>query len=110
MNAIKDYTIKMRKRITIEYILIAGMNDSQKDSIALKGILSSIKCNLNVIPYNEIDSIYKRPDKRAIYDFLDPLSNAPFPLLFAGAKPGWYWMDKWLLMLKDECEARKSSI
>ena len=86
LNAIKDYTVKTRKRITIEYVLIAGINDSQKDSITLRGILSSIKCNLNVIPYNEIDSIYKRPDKRAIYDFLDPLLNAPFPVTIRWSK------------------------
>ena len=86
INAIKNYTVKTRKRITIEYVLIAGINDSQKDSITLRGILSSIKCNLNVIPYNETDSIYKRPDKRAIYDFLDPLSNAPFPVTIRWSK------------------------
>ena len=86
LSAIKDYTIKTRRRITIEYVLISGINDCQKDSIKLREILSSIKCNLNIIPYNEINSTYKRPEKNLIKDFLNPLLNAPFPVTVRWSK------------------------
>ena len=86
LSAIKDYTIKTRRRITIEYVLISGINDCQKDSIKLREILSSIKCNLNIIPYNEINSIHKRPEKKLIKDFLNPLLNAPFPVTVRWSK------------------------
>ncbi|MAL64790.1 MAG: 23S rRNA (adenine(2503)-C(2))-methyltransferase RlmN [Candidatus Marinimicrobia bacterium] len=86
LSAIKDYTIKTRRRITIEYVLISGINDCQKDSIKLREILSSIKCNLNIIPYNEINSTHKRPEKNLIKDFLNPLLNAPFPVTVRWSK------------------------
>ncbi len=86
LSAIKDYTIKTRRRITIEYVLISGINDCQKDSVKLRKILSSVKCNLNIIPYNEINSIYKRPEKKLIKDFLNPLLNAPFPVTVRWSK------------------------
>ncbi len=86
LSAVKDYTIKTRKRITIEYVLISGINDCQKDSIKLREILSSIKCNLNIIPYNEINGTHKRPEKNLIKDFLNPLLNAPFPVTVRWSK------------------------
>ena len=86
LKAIKVYTNQSRKRITIEYVLIEGINNSQKDSLKLIEILSQIKCKLNVIPYNEIDSIYKRPTDEGIHVFLNPLKNAPFPVTVRWSK------------------------
>ena len=80
LKAIKTYTNQTQKRITIEYVLIAGINDNQMDAIKLKEILSSIKCKLNVIPFNEIDDIYKRPSEKLINIFLNQLKKAPFPV------------------------------
>ena len=86
LKVIKAYTNQSRKRITIEYVLIEGINNSQKDSLKLIDILSQIKCKLNVIPYNEIDSIYKRPTDEGIHVFLNPLKNAPFPVTVRWSK------------------------
>ena len=41
---------------------------------------------MNVIPYNEIDSIFKRPTEDAIRVFLNPLKNAPFPVTVRWSK------------------------
>ena len=86
LGAIKDYTTLTRKRVTIEYVLIAGINDNPKDSTALKEKLSPINCKLNIIPYNEIGSIYKRPNEKEINKFLKPLLNAPFPVTVRWSK------------------------
>ena len=86
LEAIKVYTNQSRKRITIEYVLIEGINNSKKDSLKLIEILSQIKCKLNVIPYNEIDSVYKRPSEEGIHVFLNPFKNAPFPVTVRWSK------------------------
>ena len=86
LKAIKAYTNQTQKRITIEYVLIAGINDSQTDALKVKKILSSIKCKLNVIPFNEIDDTYKRPNEEVIQSFLKTLKSAPFPVTVRWSK------------------------
>ena len=86
LKAIKAYTNQTQKRITIEYVLIAGINDSQIDALKVKKILSSIKCKLNVIPFNEIDDTYKRPNEEVIQSFLKTLKSAPFPVTVRWSK------------------------
>ena len=55
------YTHRSRKRVTFEYVLMAGVNDDPIDAKNLKEILAHINCKLNLIPYNEINGPYRRP-------------------------------------------------
>ena len=80
----KEYTIISKKKITFEYVLLAGINDSQKDALNLKKILSSINCKLNLIPYNEIEGEDSRPSEKKIVNFFKVLKNADFLLQFVG--------------------------
>jgi len=86
LNAIREYTIQTRKRITIEYVLLEGVNDNISDATILKEILRSIKCKLNIIPYNEIDSTYKRPIDKVIKSFHRFFKNASFPVTIRWSK------------------------
>lgn len=80
------YTIKTRKKITFEYVILSGINDDVKDAIKLKKILEPIKCKLNIIPYNEIDNIYKRPSEQKIILFLNKLKDSKFPITVRWSK------------------------
>ncbi|MCF7804591.1 MAG: 23S rRNA (adenine(2503)-C(2))-methyltransferase RlmN [Candidatus Marinimicrobia bacterium] len=80
LNAAKRYTAMTGNRITFEYVLIDGYSDSESDARRLKSMLQDINCKLNVIPFNDIDSSYKRPPERKIEAFLGALHPAPFPL------------------------------
>jgi len=42
-----------RTRITFEYVMLQGINDSPEDAKQLAGLLAGIKCKINLIPYNE---------------------------------------------------------
>ena len=86
LNAIREYTIQTRRRITIEYVLLEGVNDDISDATILKEILRSIKCKLNIIPYNEIDSTYKRPIDKVIKSFHRFFKNASFPVTIRWSK------------------------
>ncbi|GIS53055.1 hypothetical protein Ct9H90mP29_00970 [bacterium] len=44
------YTFKSRKRVTFEYVLLAGVNDHRTDAEELKQILAPMNCKLNLIP------------------------------------------------------------
>ncbi len=86
IDASKNYTIRSRKKITFEYVMLLNINDNPKDAKVLINLLSSINCKLNIIPYNEIDGPYKRPDKERIEDFLNILEKAPFPVTIRWSK------------------------
>jgi len=83
----RDYPCPNRKRITFEYILIAGVNDSLKDAEKLADLLGSIRCKINLIPFNEHPGCeFKRPDSRRIDAFRDLLSAHRFTAVVRESK------------------------
>jgi len=69
-KALKNYIEKVGRRITIEYILIKGLNDSIQCAKELATYLRDIKCNINLIPYNSVDDTeYKKPSNDSIMKF-----------------------------------------
>ncbi len=67
----------INRRVTIEYILIAGVNDQLEHAIELSKLLKSFPCKINLIPFNPFPgSIYSRPSKRAISRFWKTLVDA----------------------------------
>ncbi len=69
MNAIKSYQAVKGKRITFEYILFDGFNDSIEDAKKLIELVKDIKCNVNLIPYNDTQSEFKRTPPRKAKEF-----------------------------------------
>jgi len=62
MAALRAYPLEQRRRITFEYVLLAGVNDSLRDASQLAKLLRGVKCKVNVIPFNpHPESQYARP-------------------------------------------------
>ena len=51
--ACKQYIEKTHRRITFEYVMLHGINDSEKDAYDLANLLRGMLCLVNIIPYNE---------------------------------------------------------
>jgi 23S rRNA (adenine2503-C2)-methyltransferase len=67
---VKGFKGTRRTRITFEYVLIGGFNDSLDDAKALAGILKEVRCKINLIPYNESPYIdFKAPTPEAVQAF-----------------------------------------
>lgn len=66
-----DYYIeKTKRRITFEYSLVSGINDSVEDAIELSQLLKGRLCHVNLIPVNEIkENTLRRPSKKTIEEF-----------------------------------------
>ena len=75
INAAKYYAAKSRHRLTFEYVMIRGVNDSTRDSQKLARLLKGLKCKLNIIPYNSIDEKNKIPSEDQIDNFIRPFLN-----------------------------------
>ena len=76
MDAVRDYIAKTNRRVTFEYILLRGINDSEECAIKLANLLKGLNCYVNLIPYNETSHIeYKTSPKVTINGFYDILKE-----------------------------------
>jgi 23S rRNA (adenine2503-C2)-methyltransferase len=65
---------KRRQRITVEYVLLRGVNDAPAQARELVHLLHGIPAKVNLIPYNENPALpFKRPDENAVENFRDEL-------------------------------------
>ncbi len=87
IEACRVYDLKPRNRITFEYILIKGVNDSPADAKRLSKLLRSVKAKINLIPFNEYEaSEFKRPDESAIRSFQEILLNKNYTAVIRHSK------------------------
>ena len=74
--SLKKYLDKTNRRITIEYIMLDGINDSVDNAVELADRLKGLNCYVNLIPYNETENIgYKRTKMAQIMKFYDILKK-----------------------------------
>ena len=87
LEACRTFTMKPRKKITFEYILMKGVNDSKIDALKLVRLLSPIKAKVNLIPFNEYEnSEFKRPSKDQVSEFLQILLDRDFTAIIRKSK------------------------
>lgn len=72
----RDYVQQTGRRVTFEYILLAGVNDLPTHALELAQHLRGWQSHVNLIPYNPISEVdYQRPDGRRVQAFLDILQD-----------------------------------
>jgi 23S rRNA (adenine2503-C2)-methyltransferase len=80
MEALNYFRQKKKQKITLEYILIAGVNDHPDHAAALVRRARSIEAKVNLIPYNTVDGLpWERPSEEVQDAFLDILEKAGTP-------------------------------
>ena len=81
LESAKYYTsAKKRNRITFEYVLLHGINDSVQQAKELIKLLSPLRCKLNLIPCNQNDLGYVPPSDEEVNRFAQTLMQAPFAI------------------------------
>ena len=72
----RDYVQITGRRLSVEYVLLAGVNDYIQNAIELASQLRGFQNHVNLIPYNPIeDADYDRPTPRDIKAFVDTLEQ-----------------------------------
>jgi len=76
LNACRYYFEKTGRRITFEYSLVAGENDTKQDAQELSALLKGFPCHVNLIPVNPIkERDYKRADNSSVQKFKNMLEK-----------------------------------
>lgn len=65
LNACREYTKAGNRRITFEYALVKGLNDSKKDAEELASKLKGMLCHVNLIPLNSVEETGMKGSSRA---------------------------------------------
>jgi 23S rRNA (adenine2503-C2)-methyltransferase len=77
MRALREYPLPMRRRITIEYTLMAGVNDGEAEARELVSLLRGLRVKVNLIPMNPISaSELKAPSGARVAAFQRVLNDA----------------------------------
>lgn len=68
INACRKYPLQPTRRITFEYVMIDGVNDSSEDAHRLSKLLSGLRCKVNLIPLNPFPQcqLKRTPDERML--------------------------------------------
>lgn len=76
INAIKYYIEKTNRRVTIEYVMLNMVNDSEDNAKELANLLKGMNVYVNLIPYNETSHIeYKKSSNDRVMKFYDTLKR-----------------------------------
>ena len=76
IDACRRFPLRKRSRITFEYVLLAGVNDSPEDARRLAKLLAGVKSKVNLIPLNAAPGIpFERPSDEAIDRFAQILAD-----------------------------------
>lgn len=74
MEAVKFYEKNSGRRVTFEYILLKGVNDSKENAIELSKLIKGTLAYVNLIPYNPVNEMkYERSENKSVQEFMDTL-------------------------------------
>jgi 23S rRNA (adenine2503-C2)-methyltransferase len=74
LDAAREYGHTVGRRVTLEYVLLGGVNDSMEDADRLAAFARELPSKVNIIPYNPVPGlVWKRPSQAAIDAFAERL-------------------------------------
>ncbi len=87
LAACRQYPLPAGRRITFEYILIKGVNDSKTDARRLAKLLQPVRCKINLIPFNPHEGCeFERPTEAAVKAFYDILFAKNYTVIIRRSK------------------------
>ena len=70
IEAAQAYAEKTGRRVSYEWVLLAGVNDTERDAVELGALLRRRLAHVNLIPFNPVDGTpYRAPDRAAVRRF-----------------------------------------
>ncbi len=89
MQACRSFPLQKGRRITFEYVLLEGVNDSIADAHKLVGLLSGLSAKVNLIPFNPYEGAeFDPPSEETVLAFQDYLVEAGIKTFIRKSKGG----------------------
>jgi 23S rRNA (adenine2503-C2)-methyltransferase len=74
--AARSFAVATGRRVSYEWVLLAGVNDTERDARELAALLDRRLSHVNLIPFNPVDATpYREPDRQSIERFAARLSE-----------------------------------
>lgn len=88
MEACREFPLAPRRRITFEYVLIGGINDTTEDAKRVAELLKGMRSKVNLIPFNPVGSStgLKKPSEGRVLKFQDIINNAGITTMIRKSK------------------------
>ena len=81
IQTLRDYPLPPRRKMTMEYVMLGGVNDRPEDAKNLKRLLHGLPVRVNLIPWNPFQGPgFDRPEESAVRHFQQTLKGAGFPV------------------------------
>src|SRR6266849_11035944 len=81
MAAAREFPLRNRERITFEYVLMKGVNDSTQHARELTELVRGVKCKVNLIALNPGPGIqFETPEENSVLEFQKKLANESVPV------------------------------
>lgn len=81
ISSVKKYLYKTNRRVTYEYIMLNGQNDSPENAKQLVSLLKDQLCHINLIPYNAAGNTeFKKSHRIAIEEFKEIIERSNIPV------------------------------
>jgi 23S rRNA (adenine2503-C2)-methyltransferase len=69
LDACRRYPLRPWEKLTFEYVMLGGFNDSREDARRVVKLISNLRAKVNLIPWNPGDLPYEKPDPERIEEF-----------------------------------------
>jgi 23S rRNA (adenine2503-C2)-methyltransferase len=80
LGACRRYPLRPWEKLTFEYVLLGGFNDSPEDARRVVKLLANLRCKVNLIPWNPGELPYAPPDAQRIEEFRRILTEKGLPV------------------------------
>jgi 23S rRNA (adenine2503-C2)-methyltransferase len=80
LAACRKYPLRSWEKLTFEYVLLGGFNDSPEDARRVAKLLAGLRAKVNLIPWNPGDLPYRPPGMETVNEFRDVLAAKGVPV------------------------------
>ena len=86
LGACRSYSLRPWEKLTFEYVLLGGFNDSPEDARRVVKLLNQLRCKVNLIPWNPGELPYAPPDAQRIEEFRCILAEKGIPVFVRSSR------------------------
>jgi 23S rRNA (adenine2503-C2)-methyltransferase len=80
LEACRSYPLRPWEKLTFEYVLLGGFNDSAEDARRVARLLSHLRAKVNLIPWNPGELPYEKPDPARVEEFRRIIADKGLPV------------------------------